>query len=401
MFLNAALIGDKFNPMILVLGILMCVTIGAGHFFLTKYRPDKNNFIYIITTVFCIISIVVLYRIGFLDILNINPDKYTGFSKLYIKQLVWLILGFGVFIGGTIFMPSIKTFAKFKNIYLIAVGVLMPMATLIGTEINGAKNWVVLGPISFQPSEFGKIALILYLASALMEYKKRNSFMDDIKQLWMPICVFGYSMLFMVIQADLGTALMFFIIALTMFYVVTENKWYMLIALVALIAGGTLVYFMFAHIRLRIDIWLNPWQDPRGDGFQLVQGFYTIISGQLLGLGLGNGYPQFVPECQTDFIYTVICEEFGIIFAIGIMLLYFVLFYKGIRSAFFITDRFTQLLCVGLSVLVAAQTFVIIGGIFKVIPLTGITLPLISYGGTSVLTMFGILAILQKISEDV
>lgn len=409
MFFNAAIIGDSFEFPIFILGIIICIAIGVGHFFLAKLRPDKSNMIYIFCAILAIISIVVLYRIGKIEDLGyINQDtglnKYLGFSKYYIKQLVWLILGFGVFVAGIVYIPSVKILAKFEKIYLIAVTILMPMGTIYGMifgGINGAYNWVKLGPISFQPSEFGKIALILYLSSVLMKYEKRDSFVEDIKQLWLPIVVFGGSTLCMVAQADLGTALMFFVIALSMFYVVTENKWYVIIAAVALLAGGVLAYFMFNHVRVRIDIWLDPWSDPQGDGYQLVQGFYAIAAGGLIGVGLGNGYPQFIPECQTDFIYTVICEELGIIFAVGIMIIFFLLFYKGIRSAFLSKDRFSQLLCVGLSVLVASQTFVIVGGLFKVIPLTGITLPIVSYGGTSVLTMFAVLCVLQKISEEV
>jgi len=201
-------------------------------------------------------------------------------------------------------------------------------------------------------------------------------------------------------QKDLGSALIFFGIAITMLYVATGKKKYVLITFVLFIAGSFLAYKLFPHVRQRILIWRNPWEYSNTEGYQIVQGLYSISSGGMLGSGLGEGYPGFVPVNTSDFIFAVICEELGMVFAIGIMMIYFLFFYRGMRAAFRVQDRFSQLGTIGISAMIACQVLVIIGGVFALIPLTGITLPLISYGGSSILSMFFALAILQKISEE-
>ena len=155
-----------------------------------------------------------------------------------------------------------------------------------------------------------------------------------------------------------------------------------------------------SHVRVRIDAWLHIWANAQGNSYQIVQGLYSISSGGMFGSGLGYGYPGFVPINTSDFIFAVICEELGMIFGLGIMIIYFLFFYRGMRAAFRVEDKFSQLNTIGFSAMIACQVLVIIGGIFAVIPLTGITLPLISYGGSSIITMFFALAILQKISEE-
>ena len=280
----------------------------------------------------------------------------------------------------------------------------MPMALIYGlifkTETYGAMNWVYIGPISFQPSEFGKIALVLYLSSSLMKYEAKNSLKEDFKQLIEPALVVMFSLACMVLQTDLGSTLIFFGISVTMLYIATSKKKYVFTCLGLSAFGALGAYGVFGHVQRRVKIWLDPWKYATAEGYQIVQGLYAIASGGLFGVGLGNGYPDLIFASESDFIFAVICEEFGIIFAVGLMILYFLLFYRGIRIAFLTKDRFSLLAAVGFSTMIACQTLVIVGGIFTVIPLTGITLPLISYGGSSMLTMFFALGILQKISEE-
>ena len=174
----------------------------------------------------------------------------------------------------------------------------------------------------------------------------------------------------------------------------------MIICFALFVIGSFLAYKLFGHVRQRILIWRNPWEYSDTEGYQIVQGLYAISSGGMFGSGLGEGYPGFVPVNTSDFIFAVICEELGMVFGLGIMIIYFLFFYRGMRAAFRVQDKFSQLSTIGISAMIACQVLVIIGGVFAVIPLTGITLPLVSYGGSSILSMFFALAILQKISEE-
>ena len=374
-----------FDKFALIMGVVLCVLIGYSHFIVRRFYPDGDKFILIFASVLAVVGVAMLYRI--------NPNTA-------IKQLIWIALGIIGYILIVVILPDLKSFAKYKNVYMIITLVLMPLALIFGTEQFGAKNWILIGPISFQPSEFAKIALVLYLAAALATYESKKSFKEEVKQLFQPALVAGFSMGCMVLQRDLGSALIFFGISITLLYVATSKKKYVFTALGLAAIGSVAGYTMFGHVRERVMIWRDPWKYALGSSYQIVEGMYSIAAGGLFGVGLGQGHFQNLPVKESDMIYAIICEEFGIIFAIGLMIIYFLLFYRGIRAAFVTKDSYSQLIAVGFSTMIACQTLVIIGGIFSVIPLTGITLPIISYGGSSVLTIFFALGILQKISEE-
>jgi cell division protein FtsW (lipid II flippase) len=269
----------------------------------------------------------------------------------------------------------------------------MSMALLIGKEIFGAKNWVYIGSFSFQPSEFGKLFLVAYLASALKDYK-------DFKTLIEPAGVVMVCLGFSVLQRDLGTALIVFALSVTILYISTSKFKYVLVCLLLFMAGGYISYKLFGHVRQRVMIWRDPWPYATDESMQIIQSLIAIAWGGLFGKGLGFGYPQYIPVSVSDFIFTVICEELGIIAGLGIIIIYFLLFYRGMRTAVYVEDNFSRLLAVGYSTIIAAQALVILGGVINLIPLTGITLPMISYGGTSMLMTFCFLGMVQKISEE-
>lgn len=390
LFTNLALIGDSFDVFAIFMGVALCILIGYSHFVIRKYYPDGDKFILIFASILAVVSIAMLYRI----------ERGTA-----IKQLIWVTVGIIGFIMVVAIVPDFSKFAKYKKMYMIATLVLMPSAYLYAkitrsAAIGGAYNWISIGGFSIQPSEFGKITLVLYLAAALSDYEDHGSIRDDIKQLWIPALVSVFSIICLVLQADLGSALIFFGIILSMLYVATSKKLYVFLSLGGASAGAVLAYNLFAHVRNRVMIWRNPWDYANDAGYQLVQSLYAISSGGLIGSGLGQGFVENIPVNDSDFIYAAICEEFGIIFSVGLMIVYFLLFFRGIRAAYVTNDKFSQLAVVGFSTMIACQTLVIIGGIFGVIPLTGITLPILSYGGSSVLTIFFALGILQKVSEE-
>ncbi|MDU2490308.1 MAG: FtsW/RodA/SpoVE family cell cycle protein [Clostridium celatum] len=386
LFTTLGFLQKPFDTFALIMGVVLCVLIGYSHFVVRRFYPDGDKFILIFASILAVVGVATLYRI----------NRVTA-----IKQLVWIAIGVVGYILIVVILPDLRSFAKYKKLYMIITLLLMPLALIFGTELNGAKNWIIIGKaISFQPSEFGKIALVLYLASALATYENKNNFKQDFKELWQPALVAGFSMGCMVLQRDLGSALIFFGISITLLYVATAKKKYVFTALGLAAIGSVAGYSMFGHLRERVKIWLDPWKYALGESYQIVEGMYSIAAGGLFGVGLGQGHFQNLPVKESDMIYAIICEEFGVIFAIGLMIIYFLLFYRGIRAAFVTDDKYSQLIAVGFSTMIACQTLVIIGGIFTVIPLTGITLPIISYGGSSVLTIFFALGILQKISEE-
>lgn len=385
LFTNLALLNKEFDYKAIGVGIILCIIIGYSHYVIRRFYPDGDKFMLVFSSILAVIGVAVLYRID---------------PAVAMKQLIWVIAGIIGYILIVVILPDLKSFAKYKKLYMLGVLICMPMALIFGKELYGAKNWVFIGGFGFQPSEFGKIALVLYLSAALMNYEAKNNIIEDFKQLIEPALIVMFSLACMVLQTDLGSVLIFFGISVTMLYIATSKKKYVFTCLGLSTIGATAAYFLFGHVKRRVMIWADPWKYASNEGYQIVQGLYSIASGGLLGLGLGKGYPQFVPVKETDYIFAVVCEELGMIFAVGMMIIFFLLFYRGIRAAFVTNEKFSQLIAVGFSTMIACQTLVIIGGVFKVIPLTGITLPLVSYGGSSMLTTFFTLGILQKVSEE-
>ena len=385
LFTNLAILKDTMDMGAIYMGLVVCVLLTITQVLIRKFYPHGDKFLITFACILSVIGIAVLYRLD---------------TSVAVKQLIWFTAGIVVFITLVVAIRDLRDFAKYKKVYLIVTLIFMPMALIFGTEVYGATNWVMIGSMGFQPSEFGKISFVIYLAAALKDYEDKNNIIEDFRQLWQPALVVMYSLGCLFMQKDLGSALIFFGIAITMLYVATGKKKYVVITFALFIAGSFLAYQLFPHVRERILIWRNPWKYSNTEGYQIVQGLYSISSGGMLGSGLGEGYPGFVPVNTSDFIFAVICEELGMIFAIGIMMIYFLFFYRGMRAAFMVQDRFSQLGTIGISAMIACQVLVIIGGVFALIPLTGITLPLISYGGSSILSMFFALAILQKISEE-
>ncbi|WP_426350110.1 FtsW/RodA/SpoVE family cell cycle protein [Alloiococcus sp. CFN-8] len=378
LFLNLSILQSPIDVGALIMAGVMCIIIAYSHFIIRRFYPDGDKYILIFASILSIIGIAMLYRIDMM---------------MSIKQVVWFVLGMAGYILIVVVLPDLKRFFKYKYIYLGATLIFMGMASLIGREIYGAKNWVFIAGFGFQPSELGKIFLILYLASALRNYK-------DFKQLIEPAAIVMVSLGFMVLQRDLGSALIIFGISITMLYIATSKFKYIAVCLGLFSVGAGISYKLFYHIQRRVMIWRDPWKYSNNESYQIVQGLIAVASGGLFGLGLGQGYPQYVPVNYSDYIFAVIIEELGVIFAIGVVIVYFLLCYRSMRAALKAEDGFSQLSAVGFSAMIASQVLVIIGGVFNIIPLTGITLPLVSYGGSSMLTIFFALGILQKISEE-
>lgn len=377
-FINLALQHKPFDKGAVIIATIIIVLIAYSHFIISKFYPDGDKFIFILSSILSVVGLIILYRI--------NPS-------LAVKQVMWFALGVAAFILIVVLMPDLKSFQKYKYYYLAATLIFMSMALLVGSERYGAKNWVYIGSFSFQPSEFGKLFLVAYLAAALKDYK-------DFKTLIEPAAVVMLCLGFNVLQRDLGTALIIFAVSVTILYISTSKLKYIFVCLLLFIAGGYISYRLFGHIRLRVMIWRDPWSYANDESHQIIQSLIAIAWGGLFGKGLGFGFPQYIPVSISDFIFTVICEELGIITGLGLIIIYFLLFYRCMRAAVYVEDKFSILLAVGYSTIIASQALVILGGVINLIPLTGITLPMISYGGTSMLITFCFLGVVQKISEE-
>ena len=379
LFLNIAIVAKPLDPGAVIIGLVLCVLIGYAHFVVGRFFSAGDKYLVSFASILPVIGIAMIYRIN---------------SALAIRQIIWFILGISLYCAIVIVLPDLQSFAKLRYLYMALTVIFVAMATFIGTSVMGAKNWVFIGGASFQPSEFGKIFYILYLASALRKY-------TDLKSLVEPAVISAITIGFMVLQRDLGSALIFAIVGISMLFIATNKIKYILAAMGIGSLGAAASYFIFDHIKLRVHVWMDPFKEQFGDGYQIVQGLYAVASGGLFGKGLYQGSPSLIPIRESDYIFAVLAEELGIIFCIGILLIYALMFYRSIRVALNVRSVFSSLLSVGFSIMVAMQVLVIVGGVMNMIPLTGITLPLISYGGTSMLTVFFALGIIQKTSEEV
>lgn len=349
--------------------------------------------------------------------------SYTSLVFLYrlqpayaFRQFVWLLVGlFSLFLTTRVF-TNYRQLSEYKYVYGLLGALALIIPIFFGVEQGGAKSWLDFKLFHLQPSEFVKILVVLFLASFLAENKAlltRGT--QSVLGLalpgpreWGPLLgMWGISLILLVFQRDLGAALIYFATFLAMVYAATARILYVVSGLGLFTAGGALSYLLFDHVRLRVNIWLlNPYNfielgDREYDqAYQVIQSLFAIGAGGLTGAGLGAGYPQFIPAVHTDFIFAAITEETGLMGGLGIILLYMFFIYRGLKVALESRDDFSKLLATGLTALMGLQAFIIIGGVTKLLPLTGVTLPFISYGGSSLVANFIILGMLMNISHE-
>jgi cell division protein FtsW (lipid II flippase) len=354
-----------------------------------------------------------------LVMLNRLPQTLTGTNVLGVEigmagtQLAWFVVGLVAMVAIAVGFRDDGVLRHYKYTWAAAGAVLLVVTFLFGTEVNGARLWLHLGPIGFQPGEAIKIVLVVFIAGYLAENRAllagAHRRIGPVKIPPLPyflpmLAIFGIVMGIVVISNDLGTALLFYGIFLTMLFVATGRRSYVLVGLLLFVAGSFVAYQLFGHVRIRVDNWLNPWADPSGAGYQTVQAIYAFGRGGLFGEGLGQGLPLIsghlpIPAIQTDFIFTAIAEELGLVGAFALLALMAALVFRGLRIAILARDDFSSLLAVGLVTSIGLQTLIIVAGNAKLIPLTGITFPFVSYGGSSLLASFVVLGLLLAISH--
>ncbi|HEX5579546.1 MAG TPA: FtsW/RodA/SpoVE family cell cycle protein [Candidatus Limnocylindria bacterium] len=395
------------GPMILA-AIFIVMMLGA-HFVLVATGNRGDPLLLPLVAAIGGLGIVMLNRLA--------PDLGTTSAfglnlNVAETQLLWFAVGLLAMLTVAIGLRDDRFLRHYKYTWALAGIALLIFTFLFGTEVNGARLWIYVGPIGFQPTELIKIVLVLFIAGYLAEHRAllRDASLrlgpirvPPLPYLLPMLAIFVLVMLVVVVSKDLGTALLFFGIFLTMLFVATGRRSYVLIGLLLFLAGSFVASRLFDHVARRIDAWIDPFADPSGAGYQAVQALYAFGRGGLFGEGLGQ---SLLPTAggrffgvETDFIFAVIAEELGVIGACALLALTLALVFRGLRVAILARDDFSAMLAVGLTVSLGLQTLIITAGIVRLVPLTGITFPFVSYGGSSLLASFIIVGLLLAISH--
>ncbi len=370
--------------------IALVVSFFVAHLALRRFAPNADPAILPIAFLLC--------GIGICFVLRLAPESAGG-------QIVWLFAGIALMVATIILVPSVERLGRYKYTCLLfgLILLLLPIMPVIGREYNGSRIWLSIFDHSFQPGEIAKILIVLFLAAYLADNRELLSVMrrsrsglkyPDFRALIPLLAMWIVAMLIVILERDLGSALLFFGIFLVMVYVCTGRLSYVIIGILLVAIGGVGLYMLFPHVQTRIAIWLNPFADPGGSGYQLVQSLYSLADGGLFGCGIGRGMPTFIPEVESDFIFSAIAEEMGLLGASGVIFLFMLFAVRGFLTAARAKSDMAAFTAVGLTTSICLQAFIIIGGVTGFIPLTGLTLPFMSQGGSSLLSSFIIVGLL-------
>lgn len=384
----------SFNTLGVPIGIFAAFI--AAHIAIRFMAPNADPAILPIT--------FALSGIGIAFVTRLAPASAT-------RQLIWMFVGVAVLIIILLAVKHLDRLANYKYT-LMLIGVLLllsPILPGIGTEINGSRLWLSVAGFSFQPGELAKICIVLFLGAYLAQNREMLSIftwhvgpfrLPSLQTLLPLLVMWAVAFCIVVFEKDLGSALVFFLVFLVMLYVATGKKFYVIAGVLLASIAAVVLYQMFGHVQQRVEIWLDPWADAQGTGYQLVQGFYSLADGDLIGVGIGRGLCDFIPYVESDFIFDAIGEETGLLGAAGVLLLYLIFAIRGILIAARAKSDFSSFVSVGMTSIIILQAFIIVGGVTRLIPLTGITLPFISQGGSSLLAGFIIVAFLLRSSNE-
>ncbi|MEM9038058.1 MAG: FtsW/RodA/SpoVE family cell cycle protein [Actinomycetota bacterium] len=377
--------------------IQLYVLFGLAHVAVRRLAPSADPLILPIA--------VLLNGLGYVFIARLDQD-------LAALQAQWTLLGIAAFVVTLLLVDRAAVLARYRWTMAAAglVLLLLPLLPGIGATVNGARLWIRVAGASIQPGEFAKVAFAIFLAGYLAERREILELSDlrigplrlpDPRHLGPLLAAWGASLLVMVFERDLGSSLLLFTVVMVVIWVAT-GRLVFVIGGVSLFAVGAFVsWSAFSHVQERIDTWLDPWSDPLDSGFQLLQATFSLAEGGLTGTGPGLGDPTRIPAAETDFIFAVIAEELGLMGATAILVGFLLMIGSGYRIAVRAERPFDSLLATGLTTIIAFQSFLILGGVLRVVPLTGITLPFVSYGGSSLIANYILIALLLRISNDV
>ncbi|BBY23742.1 FtsW/RodA/SpoVE family cell cycle protein [Mycobacterium stomatepiae] len=388
-------------------GLGFLALFGGAHLAIRRFAPYTDPLLLPIVALLNGLGLVMIHR------LDLVGNELSGrHHPSATQQVLWTLVSVAAFALVVTFLKDHRQLARYGYIFgltgliFLAIPAILP-ATL--SEQNGAKIWIRLPGFSIQPAEFSKILLLIFFSAVLVA--KRSLFTSVGKHLMgmtLPrprdlaplLAAWVISIGVMVFEKDLGTSLVLYASFLVVVYLATQRFSWVVIGLVLFAAGSVVAYFIFAHVRTRVQMWWDPFSDPDGSGYQIVQSLFSFATGGIFGTGLGNGQPDTVPAASTDFIIAAFGEELGLVGLAALLMLYTIVIVRGMRTAIATRDSFGKLLAAGLASTLAIQLFIVVGGVTQLIPLTGLTTPWMSYGGSSLLANYVLLAILARISHS-
>jgi cell division protein FtsW (lipid II flippase) len=390
----------------------LAVLFVAAHLALRRFAPDADPLLLPCVTMINGLGLAMIHRI---DLALGDRAAASGgdYAPAAPPQLTWTAVGVILFIAVLVVVRDHRILQRFTYTAMLGglVLLLLPLLPVIGTTINGARIWIHLAGFSFQPGELAKLALLVFFAGylvikrdvlALASRRVAGIDLPRGRDLGPIIVAWAASLAVLVFERDLGTSLLFFGAFVALLYVATERLSWLLIGIALFLSGSFLAWSLFGHVKQRVDIWLDPtahYNDAIGGSYQLMQGLYGMGTGGILGKGLGQGRPDIVPYANTDFIVAAVGEELGLTGLMAVLLVYAIVVQRGMRTSIGVRDAFGKLLAAGLSFSMALQVFVVVGGVTRLIPLTGLTMPFLSYGGSSLVSNWALVAVLLRISD--
>ncbi len=373
--------------------VLLTGLYGATHLFLAWCGVTSDQLLFPAAGILCALSICLMQRL--------DPGVVNA-------QFIWVALGFAIAAAIGSSTLELWNLSRFKYTFAVAGFVLLAITAVFGREVNGARLWIGVGPLAFQSTEAIKIVLVIFIAGYLEDKRELLTLTDfrpfglvklpPIQYLGPLFVMWAASLLSLLWQRDLGGTLLLLGVALAMLYAGTGKFSYIAFGVGLFVLNVAVTYHFYGYVRSRVDVWLDPWAYASNQGYQIVQALYAVSSGGILGAGLGQGMPLYIPEVHTDFVFAAVAEELGMLGAAAILLVYLIVVFRSLRIALRSPGPFEQFLALGLASLLGLQCIVIVAGNLELIPLTGITLPFVSYGGSSMLVNFVILGLLSRLS---
>lgn len=404
-YLGLAIVRDAlFDPIAWVVPLVWVGATITGHLILERYLPRRDPLLYSLT--------MFLSGWGLVTI-----DRLIPFFA--DRQAIWLVIAMAGLLLVAVFPQGLRWLRNYRYTLLVVGLALLSSTIIFGSNPSGVATapplWLGFGNVFFQPSELLKIILVAFLASYLAEQYPALRADDDApnaplsniglrmspRVLGPILLMWGLSVVILVQQRDLGTAVLFFIVFLVLLYIASRNTLIILSGAVLIVLAGIVAYELFDVVQLRVDIWLNPWPEADGRAYQIVQSLMAFASGGVFGEGIAQGLPTFIPVVHSDFVFAAIAEEWGLLGVVVVVSSFAALVLRGLRIAMLQQEKpFYALLAVGLTMLIAVQSLLIMGGVLKLVPLTGVTLPLVSYGGSSLVASFVMVGLLIRLSVD-